>query len=119
MHTLTLHQVDQKPPCRWTVGLLYCTVLHCCTVLYCTVLYCRWTVGLLVSLFLVHALAARLQHTAAPWWKFFLYLTSWARLLAATHYLAEAALVTRRWRAESRASNEGLCRYHNHREGPH
>ena len=60
---------------------------------------------------------APLQHTAAPPWKFFLYLTSWARLLAATHYLAEAALVTRRWRAESRASNEGLRRFYNHGEG--
>ena len=83
-------------------------------------MYCiRWTVGLLVSLFLVHAVAARLQHTAAPPWKFFLYLTSWARLLAATHYLAEAALVTRRWRAESRASNEALRGFHNHGEGPY
>ena len=53
----------------------------------------------LVSVFLVHSLGSRL-FSSADWWKWFLYLTSWARLLSALHYVTEAVLVSLRWRRE-------------------
>ena len=53
----------------------------------------------LVSVFLVHSLGSRL-FSSQHWWKWFLYLTSWARLLSALHYVTEAVLVSLRWRRE-------------------
>ena len=59
----------------------------------------RWLVAVLVTGFLVHSLGSRL-FSSASWWKWFLYLTSWARILSALHYVTEAVLVSLRWRRE-------------------
>jgi len=63
----------------------------------------RWLVAGLVSVFLVHSLGSRL-FSSQHWWKWFLYLTSWARLLSALHYVTEAVLVSLRWRREQGVS---------------
>jgi len=59
----------------------------------------RWSIASLVFLFLVYSLTSRLLNSSA-WWKYFLYLTSWARVLAVLHYVTEAILVTLRWRSQ-------------------
>ena len=53
-----------------------------------------------VLLFFLHSLIRRLL-LSADWWKYFLYLTNWSRVLAILHYTFEAVLVTRRWRKEA------------------
>lgn len=63
----------------------------------------RWSIATLVFLFLVYSLTSRLLNSSA-WWKYFLYLTSWARVLAVLHYVTEAVLVTFKWRSQSNDS---------------
>merc|ERR1711892_1364718 len=49
--------------------------------------------------FLVQSLISRSLHSDS-WWKYFLYLTNWGRVLAVLTYIWEAVLVTTRWRRE-------------------
>ena len=61
----------------------------------------RWFLSATVFLLFLHSLCRRLW-LSEDWWKYFLYLTNWSRLLAVTHYTLEAVLVTLRWRKERR-----------------
>jgi len=61
----------------------------------------RWFVALVVTLFLFYSLFSRvISSQNQDWWKYFLYLTSWARVLSVLHYSIEAVLVTQRWKSE-------------------
>eukprot|EP00092_Neocalanus_flemingeri_P015048 GFUD01016254.1.p1 GENE.GFUD01016254.1~~GFUD01016254.1.p1 ORF type:complete len:289 (+),score=61.00 GFUD01016254.1:250-1116(+) len=59
----------------------------------------RWVVAILVLIFLVQSFISRALH-AGDWWKYFLYLTNWGRVLAVLTYTWEVVLVTARWRRE-------------------
>merc|ERR1712142_944235 len=71
-----------------------------CSVVTVKYLVYRWFVSTAVFLFFLHSLSRRLL-VSVDWWKYFLYLTNWARVLAVLHYTTEAVLVTRRWRKET------------------
>ena len=59
----------------------------------------RWLVPTLVLVFLIESFISRALH-AGKWWKYFLLLANWGRILAVLTYTWEAILVTLRWRRE-------------------
>jgi len=64
-----------------------------------TYLVYRWLVPTLVLVFLIESFISRALH-AGKWWKYFLLLANWGRILAVLTYTWEAILVTLRWRRE-------------------
>jgi len=59
----------------------------------------RWIVATLVLIFLIQSFISRALD-AGEWWKYFLLLANWGRVLAVLTYLWEVVLVTIRWRRE-------------------
>ena len=61
-------------------------------------------IAILVLVFLIQSFISRSLHSDS-WWKYFLYLTNWGRVLAVLTYIWEAVLVTTRWRRELDGEN--------------
>jgi len=63
-----------------------------------TYLVYRWVVATLVFVFLLQSFVSRSLH--GEWWKYFLLLANWGRVMAVLTYILEGVLVTIRWRRE-------------------
>eukprot|EP00090_Calanus_glacialis_P009199 TRINITY_DN17579_c0_g1_i1.p1 TRINITY_DN17579_c0_g1~~TRINITY_DN17579_c0_g1_i1.p1 ORF type:complete len:291 (+),score=51.22 TRINITY_DN17579_c0_g1_i1:159-1031(+) len=64
-----------------------------------TYLVYRWVVAILVLVFFIQSFISRALQ-AEEWWKYFLLLANWGRVLAVLTYTWEVVLVTTRWRRE-------------------
>ena len=64
----------------------------------------RWVVAILVLVFFIQSFISRALQ-AGEWWKYFLLLANWGRVLAVLTYTWEVVLVTTRWRRELDGKN--------------
>ena len=64
----------------------------------------RWVVAILVLVFFIQSFISRALQ-AEEWWKYFLLLANWGRVLAVLTYTWEVVLVTTRWRRELDGNN--------------